>query len=145
MCSIQVYEDYGAGGLCPLDSGTVVIYDELFDALNDPVELEVRDGLAEYPTIAIAPSLIVGRTDDLGMDRSFQRSITAVVNVDGRDPVAATEWALVTGHLAPEGADFVTGTKARDSALFLHPSAYNTYAAARRIRLIGTCRIAHRL
>ncbi|RLA04143.1 MAG: hypothetical protein DRQ54_09900, partial [Gammaproteobacteria bacterium] len=107
--TIEVNEDYGAGGLCPLDSTTVVIYDEIFDRQNIPFEVEVLNGVAHYTTCATTPNLLVGRTDEDGNDRSFQKSIRAVVAVEGRTPIVATEWALVTGHLAPEGADFVTG------------------------------------
>jgi hypothetical protein len=34
--------------------------------------------------------------------------LTAKVEVEGRAPATTTEWVLVTGHVAPEGADFVT-------------------------------------
>jgi hypothetical protein len=108
--TVEVNEDYGAGGLCPLDSGTVTIYDEIFDRKNEPFNLKVQDGVAVCTTFASTPSLVVGRTDELGNDRSFQKAFTAVASVEGRTPVSATTWALVTGHVAPAGADFVTGT-----------------------------------
>ena len=113
---IEVYEDYGidpAAGepmLCALDSGTVIIYDEIFDQQNDPKELVVKNGVAKYKTFASTPSLIAGRLDSQGNDRSFQKALQAVVVVEGRTPAATTEWVLVTGHVAPQGADFVTAT-----------------------------------
>ncbi len=106
---IEVNEDYGSGGLCPLDSGRVTIYDEVFDQEGHPVELEVIDGEAVYITFACTPSLVVGRVDSQGNDRTFQKAVRAVVEVEGRAPVTGTEWVLVTGHVAGEGADFVTG------------------------------------
>ncbi|NIO08943.1 MAG: hypothetical protein GTO40_13380, partial [Deltaproteobacteria bacterium] len=75
-----------------------------------PVELVVKDGEAYYKTFASTPSLIVGRVDSQGNDRSFQKAIRARVEVEGRTPVTATEWVVVTGHVAGEGADFVTAT-----------------------------------
>jgi hypothetical protein len=106
---IEVNEDYGGGGLCPLDSGTVTIYDEIFDQEGHPVELEVLEGEAVYTTYASTPSLVIGRVDSQGNDRTFQKAIRAVVEVEGRAPVTGIEWVLVTGHVAGEGADFVTG------------------------------------
>ena len=105
---IEVSENYGASGLCALDSGIVTIFDEFSDREGDPFELEVRDGVAMCTTFVTTPSLVVGRVDEHGKDRSFQKAINAVVEIEGRDPVIATEWALVTGHVAPEGVDFVT-------------------------------------
>jgi hypothetical protein len=121
--TITVNEDYGAGGTCPLDGGTVTIYDEIADRADKPFVLQVRNGTAglvdaqgefipNYRTAAISPSLIVGRTDEQGNDRTYQKYVRAVATVEGRSPVTATQWALVTGHIAPEGADFVTMTTA---------------------------------
>jgi hypothetical protein len=107
--TIEVNEDYGAGGLCPLESGTVTIYDEIYDGRTGPFELTVLNGVAQLRTWASTPSVIVGRVDEQGNDRSFQKSITAVVDVEGRTPVTASEWVLVTGHVAPEGADYIAG------------------------------------
>jgi hypothetical protein len=126
--NIEVYEDYGSGGLCPLDSGTVTIYDELWDRQNNPFELEVRDGVAVCTTFASTPSLVVGRVDEQGNDRSFQKAINAVVAVEGRAPVTATEWALVTGHVAPEGADFVTGIADMPLYVLRDPPGDDSYA-----------------
>ena len=109
-CTIKVNEYYGDSLLCPLDSATVTIYDEIFDQEDTPVELVVKDGVAYYKTFASTPSLVVGRVDSEGNDRSFQKAFRARVVVEGRTPVTETEWVLVTGHVAGEGADFVTAT-----------------------------------
>jgi hypothetical protein len=98
---IEVNEDYGEQGVCPLDSGTVVIYDEIFDLEDSVITLEVRDGVANYITYASTPSLIVGRMDSNGDDRSFQKAFKATAFVEGRPPKTATAWVLVTGHVAP--------------------------------------------
>ncbi len=105
---IEVDEDYGVSGLCPLESGTVTIYDEISDRETRPTVLTVQDGVAACTTYATTPNLVVGRTDEYGVDRSLQKAIQAVVEVEGRTPVTGTEWVLVTGRVAPEGADFVT-------------------------------------
>jgi hypothetical protein len=108
---VEVNEVYGNGvdDTCRLDSGTVVIVDEIFDQEDNPFELEIRDGEALYPTFATTPNLAVGRVDGDGMDRSLQKALRAIVHAEGRTPVTRTEWALVTGHVAPEGAEFVSG------------------------------------
>jgi hypothetical protein len=105
---IEVDEDYGVSGLCPLESGTVTIYDEISNRETQPFVLTVQNGVAACTTYAITPNLVVGRTDADGVDRSLQKAIQAVVEVEGRTPVTGTEWVLVTGRVAPEGADFVT-------------------------------------
>ncbi|MGD8414711.1 MAG: LamG domain-containing protein, partial [Candidatus Latescibacterota bacterium] len=138
--SIKVEEDYGASGTCDLESGTVTIYDEIADREDKPLVLQVQNGVAgvidttgqfipHYRTIAMTPSLIVGRTDEQGNDRSFQKSIRAIVTTEGRAPVTVTEWALVTGHIAPEGADFVT-MKTPPMPLYIlrDPPGDNSYA-----------------
>lgn len=107
---INVNEDYGSEGLCPLDSGTVVIYDEISDREGTAIEIKVEAGEARYTTFACTPSLVIGRVDSDGNDRSFQKAIYAVALVEGRTPVATEEWVVVTGHIAPPGADFVTAT-----------------------------------
>jgi hypothetical protein len=112
---IEVNEYYGKDyqdndQLCPLDSGTVIIYDEIFDQQDTQIELVVRDGEAAYTTFASTPSLAAGRVDSDGNNRSFQKALKATVVLEGRKPVTASEWVLVTGHVAPPGSDFVTGT-----------------------------------
>jgi hypothetical protein len=114
---IEVNENYGSGGLCPLDSGIVVVYDEISDQGGTPIEIEVRDGEAAYTTFACTPSLVLGRVDEHGNDRSFQKSLRAMAVVEGRTPVTGEEWVLITGHVAEEGADFITA--ASDLPLYI--------------------------
>lgn len=125
---INVDEDYGSGGHCPLDSGIVVIYDEIFDREGIPIELEVRDGEVSYTTFASTPSLVVGRVDSEGNDRSFQKVIRAMAVVEGRQQVTAEEWVLVTGHVAQEGADFVTATSELPLYILRDPPGDRSYA-----------------
>ncbi|MCX5752827.1 MAG: T9SS type A sorting domain-containing protein [Candidatus Krumholzibacteria bacterium] len=129
--TFTVNENYGASGLCPLDSGMVTVRDEIFDRRGDTV-LAVKNGIARYHTFATTPSLIVGRQDEQGNDRSFQKAISVTANVEGRTPVTATEWTLVTGHVAPEGADFVTA--ATDAPLYIlrDPPGDGSYAYLER-------------
>jgi hypothetical protein len=142
---INVNEYYGTDTetgdslLCALDSATVIIYDEIFDQEDTPVELVVKDGAANYKTFASTPSLIVGRVDSQGNDRSFQKAIRARVEVEGRTPVTATEWALVTGHVAREGADFVTATTTEFPTYILRdPPGDQSYAYLEEGRSLRT-------
>ncbi len=104
--TIHVEEDYG-NTVCPLDSGQVVVFDEIFDQEDTPDTLTVTNGVATYQTFASTPSLVRGRTEG-GKDRSFQKALVVNTRVPGRTPVSATQWVLVTGHVAPEGANFIT-------------------------------------
>jgi hypothetical protein len=127
--TIYVNENYGGGNLCPLDSGSVIIYDEIADREDSLIEVPVLNGVANYQSFACTPSLVVGRVDSEGNDRSFQKAIHATVIVEGKTPVTATEWALVKGHVAPEGADFVTATSGPVPLYILRdPPGDNSYA-----------------
>jgi hypothetical protein len=125
--TIRVDEAYG-DSLCPLDTGRVVIFDEIFDQENDPDTLTVSGGVATYRTFASTPNLIRGRTEGR-TDRSFQKSLVVRTVVEGRSPVTATEWVLVTGHVAPAGAEFVTVPTTEIPLFILHdPPGDGSYA-----------------
>ncbi len=108
VLTIEVNEVYGEGNVCPLDTGTVIIIDEFADAEDEPVEIPVKNGIALYPTVATTPSLVVGRQDEFLNNRSYQKALTVIALAEGKAPVDSTVWALVKGHVAPEGAEFVT-------------------------------------
>jgi len=110
VATIKVNEDYGSGNLCPLDSGVATIYDEIFDQQDSPKSIIIKNGVGVCSSFASTPSLIAGRVDTEGNNRSYQKSFQAVVDVPGRNAASSTEWALVTGHVAPEGSDFVTAS-----------------------------------
>jgi hypothetical protein len=135
--TFTVNEDYGASGLCPLDSGMVTIHDEIFGGRGDTA-LVVKDGIARYHTAATTPSLVLGRQDEQGNDRSFQKAIWATASVEGRTPVTATQWALVTGHVAPEGADFVTATTELPLYILRDPPGDESYAYLEQGRRLRT-------
>ena len=105
--TIQVNEDYGADGLCPADTGVVTIFDEIADVEGTPIELALSNGEATYVTYANTPNVFTGRMVD-GVDRSFQKSLTAVAEVGART-LTATEWVVVEGHRPREGT-FVSYT-----------------------------------
>lgn len=124
--TIRVDEDYGAGGTCPLNDGTVTLYDGLADE-GKPVELTVENGVATYTTTVGAPNVFEGAQVD-GEDRSFQKSITAVAKVTGRDPVTATSWAVVEGMRQRTGT-FVSATTEEFPLLILRdPPGSGSYA-----------------
>jgi fibronectin type 3 domain-containing protein len=125
--TIRVDEAYG-DSLCPLDTGKVVILDEIFDQENDPDTLTVSGGVATYRTFASTPNLVRGRTEGR-TDRSFQKSLVVRTVVEGRSPVTATTWVLVTGHVAPAGAEFVTVPTTELPLFILHdPPGDGSYA-----------------
>ncbi|MCK5733233.1 MAG: hypothetical protein KAI38_03545, partial [Candidatus Latescibacteria bacterium] len=103
--NIEVYEDYGEAGLCPVDTGKVTIYDEIIDEEDTPVELVIKDGMARYQTAGNTPNITSGRKDAKGNDRSFQKALSAVVEVEGLAPKTQIAWVIVTGH-RPRTASF---------------------------------------
>jgi hypothetical protein len=102
---IRAYEDYGPGNRCPLDSATVTIFDEIIDEADHPDTLQILNGSAKYTTAANTPNIFPGRVDANGNDRSYQKPITAVLEVPGRPAVTVTSWVIVTGH-KPRSATF---------------------------------------
>lgn len=108
--TIRVYENYGGGNLCPVDSGTVTIFDEISNQEGNPVVLTVKNGQAVYRTFASTPNLAAGRVDAQGNNRSFQKALSVVAEVKGQAPVTAIQWVIVQGHVAPEGSKFISAT-----------------------------------
>jgi hypothetical protein len=106
---IFVTEDYGAAGVCNVDTGTVTIIDEFNDVQDKPVTIGVKNGVANYTTYANTPNTAPGRYDASGFDRSYQKAITAIAQVIGQRPVIATQWAIVKGRKQRQGSRFVTG------------------------------------
>ncbi|HUU46809.1 MAG TPA: LamG-like jellyroll fold domain-containing protein, partial [Acidobacteriota bacterium] len=130
---IEVNEYYGDNedgdsNLCALDSGALLVYDELFDREDEPRELEVINGKATYWTFACTPSLIAGRVDADGNDRSFQKALRVMTVVEGAESATATKWVLVTGHVEQEGSDFVTATTELPLYILRDPPGDNSYA-----------------
>lgn len=114
--SILVVEDYGDGNHCVVETGTVTVYDEIIDEQDQPVQLIIEDGYAmvetdgqrtPYVTIGNTPNPAVGRRDAQNNDRSYQKAISFVAQVEGQTPLTVTEWAMVTGH-RPREATFTT-------------------------------------
>ena len=113
--TIKVFEDYGPTlGRCPVDTGTVTVFDEIIDQERTPVVLMIKNGEAMvqtangrklYVTAANKPNIFEGRVDALGHDRSYQKSLTAVAEVEGQEPVTQIQWAIVTGQ-RPRTATF---------------------------------------
>ncbi len=125
---IEVYEDYGAGNLCPVDSGTVAIFDEIIDRGDEPTVLQIQNGKVRYTTAGNTPNVFAGRRDAQGNDRSFQKPITFVADVEGQESAQLTEWVIVTGFL-PRTGTFVTATTEEIPLRILRdPPGDNSYA-----------------
>ncbi len=116
--TVLVNEDYGVNGLCPVDTGRVTIYDEIADAEDAPVTLTIENGQVQYETFANTPNVAAGRKDAQGIDRSYQKSITAIVEVPDKEAVNAAEWVVVTGD-RPRAGTFVSATSEEIPLLIL--------------------------
>lgn len=116
--TVLVNENYGENGLCPVDTGRVTIYDEIADEEDAPVTLTIENGQIQYETFANTPNVAAGRKDALGIDRSYQKSLTAVVEVPDKDAVNAAEWVVVTGD-RPRAGTFVSATSEEIPLLIL--------------------------
>lgn len=114
--TIRAYEDYGNGEICPVDMGTVQIFDGFADA-PEPIAVDLEDGVAQYTTFGRSPDTFSGRTVG-GVDRSYQKSLTAVLEVPDGPSVTETIWAVVEGY-REKPATFVTATMSEIPVMIL--------------------------
>ncbi|MEM6327983.1 MAG: LamG domain-containing protein, partial [Bacteroidota bacterium] len=115
--TIRAFEDYGEdGGICPVDAGTLRIFDGFADA-DEPVEVTLENGIAQYTSFARSPDTFAGRTV-AGVDRSYQKSLTAVLDVPDGPSVTETVWAVVEGY-REKPATFVTATMSEIPVMIL--------------------------
>ncbi len=125
--TIRVTEDYGVAGTCPVDTGSVTIYDGLADRAEEPVTLAITGGTVSYETRAGQPDFSTGRVID-GVDRSYQKSLTVIARVEGRTPTTETQWAVVEGLKARQST-FVSATTEEFPVLILRdPPGSNSYS-----------------
>lgn len=128
--SITVQERYGPGAtdVCPIDSARVQIFDGFADRQDEPTTLATRaTGEANYVTFARSPEIASGARVG-GVDRSYQKSLSAVAEVPGRGTVTETVWAVVEGY-RERTAEFVSVTTADMPLLVLHdPPGSESYA-----------------
>lgn len=103
---ISVTQDYGDGNICPVEEGTITLFDEIGDGVGGAQELTLENGEAEYELTAGSPSLLEGLEVD-GVDRSYQKALTVIADIEGRDPVTEIQWAVVKGSQT-RTSEFVT-------------------------------------
>lgn len=106
--TIEVVEDYGGGNTCAVDQGTVTIFDGIADRADNDSTRAIENGHVTYSTFGASPNIIAGARVD-GVDRSFQKPITVIANVEGVEPLTETRWALVEGFRARQST-FVSAT-----------------------------------
>lgn len=108
--TISVKEDYGNGNFCTVKDGSIQVFDAIADSAGTPktFDLELADGIVEYETFGASPNITAGAFIN-GVDRSYQKSITAVANVVGKAPASATKWAVVEGTRI-RTAEFISAT-----------------------------------
>ncbi|MFT5517591.1 MAG: hypothetical protein ACI80V_003737, partial [Rhodothermales bacterium] len=78
---VEVAEDYGTLGECPATAGTLTLFDSIAEVPE--VSFDIKDGPAEYEMIVGSPNVFAGARVE-GIDRSFQKSFTAVASVPGQ-------------------------------------------------------------
>ncbi|UCE20159.1 MAG: Ig-like domain-containing protein, partial [Gemmatimonadota bacterium] len=137
--NIIVSEYYGSEGTCPADTGTVTIYDEISDQESTPLVLGISQGKVHYTTVGTTPSLIDGRVDAKGTDRSFQKALTIVAEVEGLAPVMIIQWVIVEGHVAAEGSKFISAATP-DQVLYIlrDPPGDGSYSCLEEGRSVCT-------
>ncbi len=96
---IEVYEEFG-GERCLVDTGKVTIYDDVGTGDQDPVVLDLEDGVAFYDLTVGEPNILSG-----GL-HPYQKLFQVEADVAGMK--SSTEsWVLVTGH-RPREQTFAT-------------------------------------
>lgn len=125
--TIDVLEDYGASGTCPLEGGDITIFDNISDRDEAIVFEDITGGSVNYTLNPGLPDVFTGRSVD-GINRSFQKSLTVLADVQGRESVTQTEWAIVEGT-RPRTGTFVTAASNPTPWYILHdPPGDNSYS-----------------
>ncbi|NNE36267.1 MAG: hypothetical protein HKN13_13595, partial [Rhodothermales bacterium] len=89
--------------------------------------IALSDGPVKYETIGASPNIFSGARIQ-GVDRSFQKPITVVAQVEGRKSLVDTKWAIVEGF-RERAATFVSAVTEEFPLLILHdPPGSNSYA-----------------
>lgn len=136
---IRVFEDYGTS-TCPVDTGTVTVFDEILDQEQNPVTLVIENGqayvstangLQQYVTIGNKPNIYPGRVDAQGNDRSYQKALTVIAEVQGQRAVTQTAWAIVTGH-KPRAATFTALSEGIPLFVLRDPPGDHSYSSLAR-------------
>ncbi|MBT8401119.1 MAG: hypothetical protein KJO98_11630, partial [Rhodothermia bacterium] len=123
---ISVVEDYGDGNLCKVEEGTVTIFDAISDRVDSDSTLTLGQD-SVYTVIGVSPNIFSGARIQ-GVDRSFQKPITVVAQVEGRPSLTETRWAIVEGS-RERAATFVSATTEEFPLLMLHdPPGSNSSA-----------------
>lgn len=118
--SILVSENYGGGQTCPVDTGTLTVYDGINDLENTPFTVPIHNGIAQCTTVAKTPNIDSGILDENGVDRSYQKPFTVYANIPGLQTTKAVQWVIVTGAKPRAGAQFITGTSTPIPMYVLH-------------------------
>ncbi len=128
LLTITVQENYGGGNVCAVPDAEVRIFDGIADKA-DQAQVDTTDatGKVRYRTFARSPEITSGAVVD-GVDRSYQKSLSAAVSVPGRGTTTETVWAIVEGYRERE-SEFVSATTAALPLMVLHdPPGSNSYA-----------------
>ena len=128
--AIRVTEDYGDGQTCNVNEGTVTVFDGIADRIDADSTLAIEDfddGEVEYTTFGASPNIFSGARIE-GVDRSYQKPITVVAEVEGRPALVETQWALVNGY-RERASTFVSAATEEFPLMILHdPPGTSSYA-----------------
>ena len=128
--TIVVTEDYGDAQTCNVTEGTITIFDAIADRADADSTLAIADapnGVVSYSTFGASPNIFTGARID-GRDRSLQKPITVVAQVEGRPALVETQWALVNGY-RERAATFVSATTEPFPLMVLYdPPGSQSYA-----------------
>lgn len=117
---IKVFEELGEAD-CPVDQGIVIIQDEVSDQEN-PIEVPIVNGIAEYEMVAGEPNTTTGNSG-----RDYQKFLTLTPEVDFATGIPAEHWLIVEGFVntIPQ---FVTTTPDLPQLILHDPPGDNSYA-----------------
>ncbi len=125
--SVEVFERYGPSETCAVE-GAVVSF---VDGFNGTTRVDTTDakGVIAFGTRALLPETTAGAVVG-GVDRSYQRALTASAEVTGRGATTETLWAIIEGyHERTSGNNVVTAVTAETPLLVLHdPPGSNSSA-----------------
>ncbi|MEA3288347.1 MAG: LamG-like jellyroll fold domain-containing protein [Candidatus Marinimicrobia bacterium] len=121
---IQVFESYFSSGdtnTCPVDSGSLLIVDEMGDAGN--TDINFMDGFATYTIPGGGYPNILG-----GGEHPYQKSLQVIAtNSETNESVSTVDWAYVLGN-RPRESVFTTATPEIPLLILRDPPGGESYS-----------------
>ncbi|MBB4080305.1 hypothetical protein GGR28_002935 [Lewinella aquimaris] len=119
--TIQIDVAETLGSDCPINTGSLKIYDFISDRGAKPTILPIRNGIVNYTINAGAPNLATSA------DHSYEKLLFIIPEVDQLSPEPVSYWAVVEGVKTPKGS-LISRTPEIPMLILHDPPGDNSYS-----------------